>query len=519
MLPEEVQQLKDRAKAAGQRGELHRSGLRTAYQWLDPAQYADMVGGRGAGDASEQGGVDDHIFDHTGPQSLEDGAGQIAEALHPQERESWRWVPRKDLTEDQKTEDLQEIAERRTNAAQGLMMRSNFYGEALKSHKEWLLGNGFLQVEKDPERRGEIRAAAIPAWVWNVERDGYGRLTGLFRQWKERAREVEPRFAPYQRTDKVTIPSEITRKAAKEPEGEVTIDEAYVRDVMEGSWRFVAWHGDDVILRSKPYRTCPIVAYASGMSPGRDYGYGPARHAVPTVRVCNKVVELLLKNASMSITGMWQADDDGVLNPATVQLVPGAIVPKAPGSNGLQPLEAPGRFDVSQLVLEDMRATIRRAMYVDKVDAAREMTATEYVDRRELIMRDLRGQYGVLKHEFMAAVVERVADLGEQMGVIQRTGAEPLLELELTGPLAEHVQQEEVRRYRMAVQASAETHGQELTMAAVKASKAIPWMFEEYGVDPEMVASESELQAFQEQVREMAAQMMAQQMAGVDGEQ
>jgi len=519
MLPEHVQQLQDRAKAAASRAELHRAGLRTAYEWLDPAQFADMVGGKGAGDASEQGGVDDHIFDHTGPQSLEDGAGQIAEALHPQEREYLRWMPKRDLSEDEKTEDLQGIAEQRTNAVQGLMMRSNFYGEALKSEKDWLIGNAFLQIEMDPERRGEIRCAAIPAWVWDVERDGYGRVTGLFRTWKGRAREVEPRFAPYRRTDKVTIPAEVQRKAEREPEAEVRIQEAYVKDVMKGTWRFVAWHGDDVVLRSKEYRTCPIVAYASGMSPGRAYGYGPARHAVPTVRVVNKVVELLLKNASMSVTGMWQADDDGVLNPATIRLVPGAIVPKAPGSNGLQPLEAPGRFDVSQLVLEDLRATIRRAMYVDKVDSAREMTATEYVDRRELIMRDLRGQYGVLKNEFMGPVAERVADLGEQMGVIQRTGQEHLLELELTGPLAEDVQQEEVRRYRMAVAASSETHGPELTMAAVKASKAIPWMFEQYGVDPEMVAKESELEAFQEQVREMAAQMMAQQMAGGTGEQ
>ena len=56
--------------------------------------------------------------------------------------------------------------------------------------------------------------------------------------------------------------------------------------------------------------------------------------ALPDIRTANKVVELVLKNASIAVTGIWQADDDGVLNPGTVRLVPGTIIPKAPGSAG-----------------------------------------------------------------------------------------------------------------------------------------------------------------------------------------
>ena len=76
---------------------------------------------------------------------------------------------------------------------------------------------------------------------------------------------------------------------------------------------------------------------------------------MPDIKTANKVVELILKHASIAVTGIWQADDDGVLNPATVRLTPGTIIPKAVGSAGLTPLEAPGRFDVSELVLGDLR--------------------------------------------------------------------------------------------------------------------------------------------------------------------
>ncbi len=80
------------------------------------------------------------------------------------------------------------------------------------------------------------------------------------------------------------------------------------------------------------------------------------------IKTANKVVELILKNASIAVTGIWQAEDDGVLNPANIRLVPGAIIPKAVGSAGLTPLDAPGRVDVSQIVLERLQETIRRGI-------------------------------------------------------------------------------------------------------------------------------------------------------------
>lgn len=71
------------------------------------------------------------------------------------------------------------------------------------------------------------------------------------------------------------------------------------------------------------------------------YGRSPVMKALPDIKTANKVVELILKNASISVTGIWQADDDGVLNPANVRLVPGAIIPKAVGSKGLTLKRAP----------------------------------------------------------------------------------------------------------------------------------------------------------------------------------
>lgn len=60
-------------------------------------------------------------------------------------------------------------------------------------------------------------------------------------------------------------------------------------------------------------------------------------------------------------------------------------------------LEMPKRFDLSQILLDDLRARIRHALLSDSIDgmAAPRMTATEVLHRAETISRQF-GNAGVL---------------------------------------------------------------------------------------------------------------------------
>ena len=49
----------------------------------------------------------------------------------------------------------------------------------------------------------------------------------------------------------------------------------------------------------------------------------------------------------------FEADDDGIINVDTINLMPGTVIPKAPGSGGLQPIRAAGDFNVANLILND----------------------------------------------------------------------------------------------------------------------------------------------------------------------
>jgi hypothetical protein len=163
----------------------------------------------------------------------------------------------------------------------------------------------------------------------------------------------------------------------------------------------------------------PFIAFRWLKAPGETYGRGPVVKALPDIRTANKVVELILKNASIAATGNWLAEDDGVLNPATIRLVPGAIIPKAPGSKGLVPLQPAGSFDVSQLVLEDLRRRIRAALLADRIAPQQgRMTATEVIERSAETARLLGATYGRLQSELLSPLIGRCLRLLRRRGEI-----------------------------------------------------------------------------------------------------
>ena len=131
----------------------------------------------------------------------------------------------------------------------------------------------------------------------------------------------------------------------------------------------------------------PYVVYRWSKVAGEVYGRGPIQMALPAIKTANLVIELILENAQMAISGMYQVEDDGVINVDNIQLIPGTIIPKAQGSTGLTPVRPAGNFQVSDLVLRDMRTNIKKALYNDMLGNPNEktpMSATEDVSYTHL---------------------------------------------------------------------------------------------------------------------------------------
>src|SRR5215203_6798368 len=116
----DIPALKRRAAEAWRVADQWHNSLREIYRWCSPGRYQAMVAGHATGDvqgAASQKAMFAHIFDPTGMQALEDGAAQIAEAIHPWDQPWARWSPRPDIKEDDR-ETVEEIGDQYTDVCE-----------------------------------------------------------------------------------------------------------------------------------------------------------------------------------------------------------------------------------------------------------------------------------------------------------------------------------------------------------------------------------------------------------------
>ncbi len=212
---------------------------------------------------------------------------------------------------------------------------------------------------------------------------------------------------------------------------------------------FIAWldvDGDieNNIVGRGTFDTNPYLIFRWSVTSGETYGFSPVLRALPDIKTANKVVELVLKNATIAVSGIWQADDDGVINLNNINLTPGAIIPKAVGSSGLTPLTSGANFDVSQIVLKDLRERIRHTLLADRLGllSEKEMTATEIMARNSDMMRILGATYGRLLHEFIRPMCERGLQILSRRGLIDEISLHSDAELKYVAPIAQMVASE-----------------------------------------------------------------------------
>lgn len=413
-----------------------RAGFRRAFQsrqaweahWRDCYRYA--LPQREAG---RQGGrQDDRLFDATAADAVDQLAASLLSELTP----PWvRWLelcPGTDVPAAERA-DIAPALDQASGVLQSHFDRSNF---AVEVHQCFLdlvtAGTACLLFEEAPlGEASAFRFTAVPIHDVVLEEGPAGRLDRTWRKLRLTADQFRTRYG--------VEPPEGAKDEGALPIGVLET----VQPVADG-YRYVAVRelpdGDDAVLAEGHFASSPFINFRWMKAPGEGYGRSPVMKALPDIKTANKVVELVLKNASIAVTGIWQADDDGVLNPAAVKLVPGAIIPKAVGSAGLAPLEAPGRFDVSELVLSDLRSRIRHALLVDRLGLVQgpRMTATEVLERAAEMARILGATYGRLQAELLGPLVARGLAILRRRGEVGDVRIDGrAIDLRYRSPLAE----------------------------------------------------------------------------------
>jgi hypothetical protein len=241
------------------------------------------------------------------------------------------------------------------------------------------------------------------------------------------------------------------------------------------------------------------------------WGRGPVLQAMPAIKTLNLTVQLILENAEMAIGGAYVYDDDGVFNPDNITIQPGTFIPRSPGST-LESLQSPARFDVGQLILEDMRRNVRKAMYIDELDsranAKTPLSATEVSERLADVARDMGAVAGRMQKEFLHPLVERIVHIYSEQGILdipKVDGRE--IRIVPVSPLLRAQDQQDVADFVRFQQTVSGTFGPDITPALYNQEQVIRYLASKFGVKEELLASRDEVQGN----IDMALQLMQQQ--------
>jgi hypothetical protein len=469
----------------------HASERRAPWErlWRDCYAYAMPLRGHGLGAEFEPASrMAERMFDGTAADAVE----QLSASLLAQLTPPWsRWFGLRPGQAIPPRPEAGALAERLDGVAdivQGHFDRSNF---AVEMHQCFLdlatVGTATLMFQETGAGAvSAFRFAAVPASEMFIEDDQQGGIGRVFRRSSVTPAGLRKAFP-----DAAGLAPAL-EKAAEGGVTKLTVVEAISPGA--GQFDYAAFlaqpldGASDCLLAKGRFEHSPFIVFRWLKGAGEVYGRSPVMTALPDIKTANKVVELILKNASIAVTGIWLADDDGVLNPANIRLTPGSIIPKAPGSAGLTPLQAPGRFDVSELVLADLRARIRHTLLVDRlapVDGPR-MTATEVAERSSETARLLGAVYGRLQGELLTPLLVRALGILRRRGEIGEITLDGrLVDLQWRSPLARAQAREDVRNTMLWLEQV--TRLGPAAAAVVDVAAAARWLARSLGVPGEIV--------------------------------
>jgi len=218
----------------------------------------------------------------------------------------------------------------------------------------------------------------------------------------------------------------------------------------------------------------------------------------------------------MAMAGIYQMEDDGVVNPDTINLVPGTIIPKAMGSAGLTPITPAGNFNVSQLILSEMRTNIKEALYNQMLGDPNKTpaSATEVAERMADLSRRMGAAFGRLQAELVQPVLQRVIYILKKQGRIEIptvNGRE--VKIRSVSPLAQAQNNQDIATVGRFLEMMQSTFGPQITPVIIDPEQVAVYLAKKFSVPDSLVRDEEQRQQISEMMQQLAQQAQEGQVA------
>lgn len=454
------------------------------------------------------------VFDSTAINSTQRFANRLQSGIFPPQRKWARLEPGTDIPGDKKAQ-AQAVLDAYGEKMFAVLKQSNFDIAIGEFILDLSVGTACMMVQPGDDV-SPLNFIPVPMFLVSYEEGANGQVDKVYRRMRLKGESIQTQWRD------AKIQQAMAQRIEQKPTDEVDLLEATIQDVNDGSWTYHVIDKaskEEIVFRRM--KSSPWVISRYMKVAGEIYGRGPLLTALPDIKTLNKTIELLLKNASLAIAGVYTAADDGVLNPNTVKIAPGVIIPVArnggPQGESLKPLPRASDFNVSQIVINDLRQNIKRTLLDESLppDNMSARSATEVVERMKELAQNLGSAFGRLINETMVPLVARILQVMDERGLIDLPLQVNGLEVKVSpvAPLAMAQNMEEVNNIMQFMQITASL-GNEGAMA-VKTGDLIDYLGDKLGVPVAVRTTAAERAFLIEQQRQLAAQdqaMMA--MAG-----
>ena len=454
------------------------------------------------------------VFDSTAINSTQRFSNRLQSGIFPPQRKWCRLEPGQDIPMERKVQ-AQAVLDVYNDKMFAVIKQSNFdiaIGEFLL---DLSVGTACMLVQPGDDI-SPINFIPVPMFLVAYEEGANGMVDKVYRRMRMKGESITQQWKDAE------LPESVKLRIEDKPTDDVDLLEATVFDAERGDWCYHVIDKsskEEIVYRRMPSSPWVISRYMKVA--GEIYGRGPLITALPDIKTLNKTLELVLKNASIAVAGIYTAADDGVLNPQTLKLVPGAIIPVArnggPQGESLRPLPRAGDFNVSQIVINDLRQNIKRILLDESLppDNMSARSATEVVERMKELAQNLGSAFGRLINETMVPLVSRILQVMDERGLIDLPLRVNGLEVKVSpvAPLAMAQNMEEVNSVVQFMQLT-QSLGNEGALA-IKMGDLIDYLGDKLGVPAALRTSAAERAYLIEEQRKLAQQdqaMMA--MAG-----
>ena len=456
---------------------------------------------------------DEKIFDETAVVGVQEFASRLQQGLVPNFA---RWADFQAGSETPKEEkeainnELDEV----TEYVFEVLQNSNFSQEIHESFMDLAVGTGILGVEEG-NALNPVNFSAIPLTDVVLDTGPDDRIDHVFREREMRFSEIMILYP------KAEMSEDLKRSIATSPDSKTKLLEIVCKDYSkkneEAFYQTTIHVQSKSLIEHKAFNgvgSNPFICFRWSKCAGEIYGRGPLMNALSAIKTSNLTIQLILENAQMAISGIYQMDDDGVVNPDTISLMPGTIIPKAPNSAGLQPIRAAGSFDVAQLILSDMRLNIKRALYNDMLGNPDRTpaSATEVAERMADLSRRIGSAFGRLQAELVQPVLQRVVYILKKQGRIELptiNGRE--IKVRSVSPLAQAQSQADITSIARWMELIQANFGPQLLNLLIDSEEVATVLAKKFGVPDTLIRDKSQ----REQLVQMAQQMAEDQGQGM----